>query len=367
RLSGCAAAIGGLRALPVARCGWMRGVFLLCCASMISAAGCAIMSPLTQLAFPPRGDPLEIGGFEVSQPTPTRALIAGAGREDIQPPPGFPNGGHSIAGNLSGGYWSRLYARAFFFQDADGHSLVLASCDLVAIPGGLHARVAQLVANRWSEQGVSIPPDSIVLAATHTHHGPGNFWTALTYKEHASFYPGFSPALFEFLAQRIASAIALAIEDARAHPSPQLILRSGTVPQTLQLNRSPRTFLFNWNRHGIATQLNGPPPSAEACAALRRDGEVAQDWDAEDCPRLWAVDRTMNLLEIRREGGVTGLLVFFAVHATVLHPKAPLNSPDFVGRAVSGLEQKWARGSAQPVVGFFNGAEGDIVPRRTRR
>ena len=325
------------------------------------------MRPLTQLAFPDRGVPMEVEGFDVPRPAQGPGLIAGAGRQDITPPPGFPTGGHSIAGNLSRGYWSRLYARAFFFQDAEGHSLVLASCDLVAIPGGLHARVAQLVANRWGDKGVSIPPDSIVLSATHTHHGPGNFWTALAYNEHASFYPGFSTELFEFLAQRIAAAIALAVEDARAHPPPELILRSGSAPRALQLNRSPRTFLLNWNRHAIATQLNGSPPSAQACAALRSAGEVDQDWDAEDCARLWAVDRTMNLLEIRRADGPAGVLVFFAVHATVLVPRAPLYSPDFVGRATGLLERKWARGSGQPVVAFFNGAEGDIVPRRIRR
>src|ERR1700722_17968830 len=94
---------------------------------------------------------------------------AGVGKADITPPPGYPLGGHSIGGQMARGYWTHLYARAFYFQKPGGQPLVLITCELFATPAGLHARGAQ-------ELGV--PPESLLISATHTHHGPAGYMSS---------------------------------------------------------------------------------------------------------------------------------------------------------------------------------------------
>lgn len=58
-------------------------------------------------------------------------------------------------------------------------------------------------------------------------------------------------------------------------------------------------------------------------------------------------------------------MVFFAVHPTALKHNAPFYSPDFTGLAMGLVERDNADGHA--VVGFFNGAEGDVTARRPTR
>src|SRR5271157_5795420 len=52
-------------------------------------------------------------------------FTAGAGKTEITPPPGIPLGGHGPGGRVARGYWTRLYARAFYFDDGRGHHLAL--------------------------------------------------------------------------------------------------------------------------------------------------------------------------------------------------------------------------------------------------
>ena len=146
---------------------------------------------------------IRVASYEVSPPPADAGpLTAGAAKIDITPPPGFPMGGSSIAGRFGRGYWTRLYARAFFFRDSSGQSAALVSCDLSAMPGGLHAQVGWLL----SEAGLNLSPENLVLSATHVHHGPGNFFSYKLYNERASPASGFDKDLFQWLADRIARA-----------------------------------------------------------------------------------------------------------------------------------------------------------------
>ena len=79
-------------------------------------------------------------------PQPTGVFQAGAAKTDLTPMPGYPMGGHSIAGSIARGFWTRLWARAIYLEDAAGKSLALVSCDLWSMPAGLADRVAELVA-----------------------------------------------------------------------------------------------------------------------------------------------------------------------------------------------------------------------------
>jgi neutral ceramidase len=314
------------------------------------------------------GPPLEIDGYDVPAAHPQPRFSAGAAEVDITPAPGFPTGGHGPSGSLAKGYWIRLRARAFFFEDTSGRAVALVAADLFAIGGGLQARVAQLVNERLARErlDVSLPPGAIVVAATHTHHSPGNFMTAAVFNQFGSSYPGFSRPLFEFLADRIAQAVVEAAARARRRSSPvALHLYSGRAGHELFRNRAPHTFLLNLDTERILSQLAQDDPLPR-CAPM--PGEVAEHWtDLKGCPRLRAIDRAITVLELveRAPRGDTavGAVVFVAGHPTALDPGAPLYSPDILGYASEELKRRW--GGA--IVGFFNGAEGDVTTRRTVR
>src|SRR5437870_6465673 len=100
-------------------------------------------------------------------------FVAGAGKTELTPPPGIPLGGHGPAGRVARGYWTRLYARAFYFQDRDNRALALVSCDLFLLPAGLRAKVIEIV-----NRNHRLEDASLIISATHTHHGPANYASA---------------------------------------------------------------------------------------------------------------------------------------------------------------------------------------------
>ena len=309
------------------------------------------------------GNPLTVEGYAVSPPHAGGSFRAGVGAADITPPPGFPTGGHGPAGDVARGYWIRLKARAFFFEDATGRTLALVSSELFAIPGGLRAEVAARVvkALRGRKLDVAFSVDSLVLAATHTHHGPGNFMTARSHNQFGSTYPGFSEELFRFLAGRIADAVVAAIVDARSNAGRvELMVHTHAVDESMLLNRAPSAFVLNRDRDESLAQLDtglGPMPHCPAGHATPPGG-----WDLYGCPRLRAVDRALTVLEIARGGKRAGGLVFFAAHPSDLPADTPFYSPDFAGAALARLEREHGG-----IFGFFNGAEGDVTLQRDAR
>lgn len=320
-------------------------------AAALLAFGCQAFAPS-----------LRVPGYLIPPPRETTQPLAAAAAVEITPPPGFPTGGHGPAGAVARGYWTRLWARAFFFQDAQGHAVLLASCELFAVPAGLQAEVAARAAKAAARFGISLPPEAVIVAATHTHHGPGNFLSASVYNQFGSSRPGFSRKLHEFLAERIGLAAENAIARAAADPRPfVLVRRTGSLDHGFALNRGPRSFLLNRDQREILAALGNPDTDCTP-----RELDPPAGWDLPGCPRLRAVDRTLTVLEIRREEGaarrVEAILVFGAVHPTALLPSAPVYSSDFVGIAMRRIER-----SEGIVAGFFNGAEGDVVARRGRR
>jgi neutral ceramidase len=308
-----------------------------------------------------------VPAYDVSPTTPTLLhAVAGASKVDITPPAGFPTGGHGPAGAMSRGYWSHLYARAFYFAAPGSKPVVLVTCELFAIPGGLTAEVSRRVQLLSSELDAPIPPASIVIAATHTHQGPGNYMTARTYNEYGSKYQGFDAQLLEFLVKRVTSAILAARRDAVNGPAPQLLLHHGTMSDSLLLNRSPFTFLANWNAENLMAGFN--PPRATCAPGPDEQEAKARWWDLPGCPRLRAIDRTLTVLEVTRGSARRALLVFAAAHPTVLYHEAPFYNADFGGQAIAKIENETrSADSSGLVVGWFNGAEGDIEARRGSR
>lgn len=324
----------------------------------------ALIAAIVLVAFTPGcSQHIRIAKYVIPPPpTPGSEFVAGRGKAEITPPPGYPMGGHSIAGKIGRGYWTRLYARAFYFRDGDGRRLVLVSCDLFAIPAALRSQVAKFLndrANLKRDPRISIPPDRIIIAATHTHHGPGNFYSSALYNGFSSPCLGFDQVLFDWIANRIADAIQEAEGDGEGHSSVhhQLILKTG-VALDIQRNRAVDAFLRNDEK------------DRQAFLAEFASSAPCPNPSDTDCLRYRAVDPTLKVLEVvRSQDGETGkgkriaALVFYAVHPTAMSHDNPLFSSDLAGRAMSLIERNPSQNEDKLIAGFFNGAEGDVSPR----
>jgi len=273
-------------------------------------------------------------------------FIAGAGKADLTPPPGFPSGGYSISAPIVRGQWMQLMARAIYLRDSAGKTIVIVSCDLFAIPGGLHDKVAQMLATE--DPTFAIPPQNLIIVATHTHNGPGNYLTSSIYNHFASRSPGFDRRLFNFLARQITEAVKSARRDAFESQGLEhtLELKTTTLCR-LARNRAVEPFSHDVDKE----ELLG---LGQQCSGLI--GEKYQ-----------AVDPTLRVLRIYRRTGagrlVAGMLVMFSVHATTMPSSLPVYSPDFTGRAMAVIESSPQLNRTRSfVAAFINGDEGDASP-----
>ncbi len=274
-------------------------------------------------------------------PVPPRHFQVGAAKVDLTPMPGYPMGGMAAAGKLSRGVWTRLHARAVAFEDAEGNSMAMVSCDLWAMPAGLADRVAELVATDYGAPRLG--REQIVIAATHTHHGPGNYSSSPLYNTLASPEAGFDRDLFDFLSHRIAGAIAEAWQNRR----PALLFRNEMALGGIARNRSLGAFLQNGEAAQQLLQENSDLQIVPTPFPI--GGEEAYR----------AIDPTLTV--IRAEPGGAGgdplaVVAFYALHPTAMGPATQVYSSDLFGVAAT-LVENALDGS---VVAIFNGAEGDV-------
>ena len=288
---------------------------------------------------------------------------AGVARADITPPPGYATGGHGPAGTTSRGYWMPLTATAFYFEDSEQRGAALVSMDLFAVPSIFHQQVAQTFAARGAQNTLAL--ERVVIAATHTHQGTANFFSVAAHNRRGSNVDGFDSRLRAFLLERIVAAIDGAVADAHQNLAFDVDIMTGTLSKNLFRNRSPEVFVQNGNATTMLDEMGmGIQPDGEGCKRKRQVGEPRKDWGLEGCPRLRAVDRSVSLLRLRRDGKTAAMAVFAAIHPTGLPSTTPLFSQDVFGAAREALENS---GSSISQVAFFNGAEGDITLRRTTR
>ncbi|MEQ8766131.1 MAG: neutral/alkaline non-lysosomal ceramidase N-terminal domain-containing protein [Planctomycetota bacterium] len=283
------------------------------------------------------------GELRPAEPRPKPdQLLAGAAKADLTPPPGYPMGGYSVAGKIGRGFWTRLWARAIYLEDSEGRSALLVSCDLWAIPGGLRDRVVEELQNR--PETAHLASEEVMIAATHTHHSPGNFSTHDIYNENASPRVGFSEELFDFLVARIADAGWRAVQAAR----PARAKWAEASLTGVGRNRSIEAFRLNGDRSEILGRAYGSDPNAEVPEELR------------------AVDRRLTglVLEDIDDEALIGIAAVLAVHNTALDVSTEVYHGDLFGLTSDRLETDLAEegSSRAPVVAIFNGAEGDVSP-----
>lgn len=276
-----------------------------------------------------------------SPPLASGTLRAGAAKLDITPLPGLPLGAHSIEGGTGLARWTRLWARAIYVEDARGEPLVLVACDLWSIPAGLGDAV---VARLRDHHGFThLDRRHLLIAATHTHHGPAAFASNRLYNRAAGPRMGFDPQLHEFLARRIADAIAAALLS--AEPA-RLRLERGTLG-AIARNRSLAPFQAN--------------PEA---AALLEANAALPACNADEPAACRAIDPTLTTLRIDdAQGQAIAVAAFFAVHATAMPNAVDAYHGDLSTIATHAAEQALAAASPhEGVVALFNGAEGDVSP-----
>ena len=135
-------------------------------------------------------------------------LLAGACDVDITPPPGMPKAGYSSNANNGDGFRTRLKARVVHLRQGRV-SMAIVQCDLLGGSSVLQHLIAEQIRDR-----TDIPLAGLLVGATHTHAGPGQFLGTDFYNRFASNRSGFDPAWTAFLVERIANGIVEA-HDAR--------------------------------------------------------------------------------------------------------------------------------------------------------
>jgi hypothetical protein len=229
-------------------------------------------------------------------------LLAGASRAVFELPPGVPLAGYSRRdGRPSTGTRDPVGARALVLERG-GRTVVLASADLLIIDERLAGAVERRLA------GGPLDGAALLLAATHTHSGPGAWGAKFLEKVSMGHY---DEAVFNRLADGIARAAAQA-HAARA--------AAGLACETGQVE--------GWSRNRTA----------------------------EDGP----VDAEVPVCVVRRlaDQGLIAVLTGFAAHPTTLGASNMALSADYPGVLVRQVEAAFP----DAVCLFFAGAAADQAP-----
>ena len=283
-------------------------------------------------------------------PTPRlQTLHAGFGRAEITPPMGAGLFGYGPEGKSPRGLRQRLWAKALVLEDASGEKLALVSADL----GAVSALVQRMAAERTARIGIGA--DRLILSATHTHAGPGNFFS-LVYDEFGttSSSSHFDPLIAEWMAEHIATAI----ERAAASMRPARI--GWGVAPVWGLTR---------NRALAAYQSNQPVwKSPFAPPAGLKDSLQAVN-------PAWLMLR-VDLQDAQGTFRPAGAFSNFAVHGTSWPASNELYDGDIQGfinrrieQHVDSLNQRAVGARTNAVHLFANGTAGDVSPdfaRNTR-
>lgn len=253
---------------------------------------------------------------------------SGFGRADLSFfEPGLCMFGWGHPGNVPTRVDRPLKARAWVVEHVvTNQKLVYVCCDLGMISEALRHEVFL----RVNAAGIPLDDAELALTATHTHSAPTGYSTYLMY---ALGGPGFSPRVFEGIANGVVSAI---LEAFRSLEPARLLLHTGVIPlsEPILFNRSPEAYSKN---AGVS------PLSFE-----RRDE---------------ATNRTMSVVRVdAADGRPLGLVSWLACHPTTIHRDQTYLHPDHKGEASLALEERAARdGDPRYVAIFAQGAAGDVT------
>lgn len=313
----------------------LRGLATM--AVVFGVAACAPAWPLDEAPSPAPATCVQ---------TDSPTLLAGVGRADITPPPGLGLQGYGTEGRPASGYRQRLYARALVLQTGR-ERVAFVVADLPQVSTILHRATAAKV-----DSTACIGEDRLMLSATHTHAGPGHFFTARLINDAGSQVSGFDPQVVEFLVDRFASALG----DAVANLKPAVAGWKTDTVWGLTRNRAYEAFRRNRQRPSM------PVPDATTQSILFEDRDLA-------------VDPVMSMLRVDHVRGADTVPIetftVFAIHGTGNPSYNDLFDGDIHALVERGLERHIdavngrTYDQAGPPVAvhlFANGTEGDVSP-----
>lgn len=302
----------------------------------------------------PTGDPTSSQGRD----TAVGPLLAGAAEVDITPPPGLPKAGYSANATDGQGFRTRLRARVLHLQRGPA-SMAIVQCDLL----GGSAVLAHLVARHLAEH-TDIPLAGLMIGATHTHAGPGQFLGTDFYNRFASNRSGFDPAWAQFLAERIAGAA----EQAVATRVPARLAVGSADVWGFTRNRSLDPHVRNpevadkrldpqrkWvNVDSLLHLVRVDAIDATATPGAGTSGAAgAAGTSAADAVGIAAAE----------SGAPLAAMVVFGVHGTGISMKAPEYNADLWAYVVGELSHRIEQATGtRAVVGAIEGTHADIAP-----
>jgi neutral ceramidase len=273
-----------------------------------------MISGLTVLATSCRVEST-VSDSHVSQPR----YLVGRSKADITGPIGLQMFGYVRADQISAGIHTRQWARTFVIAQLDGEERVaLVTVDLGSVT---HEMLLEVVERLETRFGDVYDIANVVIAATHTHAGPGGYWH---YGSDSTLGVPFCREHFDAIADGIVRSIVAAHED--------------LAPGSILIRRGP-VAVAGVNRSGIA-YLNNP---ATERALFESD-----------------TDREMTLLKLVRDEEPIGTLNWFAVHPSSMSSSNKLISGDNKGYAAWAFERRWS--SRGFVAAFAQSNDGDVTP-----
>jgi neutral ceramidase len=296
-------------------------------------------------------------GAAVKKQAPVAQLRAGAGQADITPPQtGYFLGGWTRADRLALGQSTRLYANTLVLQRGT-RKIALVAAELFAIPAGMQEDVARAVSDLGYDR------TTVLLAASHTHSGPGGYANNPTFNTAApsletisdpmSFVRFIDPApadkqLYTFLVQQIAASIRRADGD-------RGLAAAGWAKTTLTGLTQNRSIEAHLADHGIHVATG---KGTAAMDPLGVDDTIDPEVDVLRVDKL-----------VRKKGRTVhvpiGAYSNFADHGTVVKSGAQVYTGDHHASAWRVFVAKVRAASpstpsGQTVVNVYpNGAEGD--------
>ncbi len=253
---------------------------------------------------------------------------AGWSRKEIAlEPRGYAMHGYGMWHHRARGKQTALYARAVFVEDERRHAWVFCCLDLGYVTHAMRAGVCDVLCARM---GDAFDDAALVLTCTHTHSGPGGC-------THDALYNVVTPGFVSAHLEAVIAAAAAAILEARAAAAPtELGLARGTFDGGTAVA---------WNR---------------SLSAYNRNPDVTPRGEAET---HLALNRTMDVLSLRRGGKLEALVSLFGVHATCLGNRLDRHDGDNKGYAATHAERALAEAGAENGVAIFAQATaGDVSP-----
>lgn len=270
---------------------------------------------------------------------------------DISPDLEVGLAGFSIISNpRATGFRGRLYANITVLDDGAGHRVALIGADLHSGTRYLTEKVASLL-----PPICGIRVDAVIMAASHTHYGPGNIYGDEMYDRSMSpDSPWMKPNLDVGYADTVAGRMADAVVRCCDRLAKAEVTYHRGVLTGWSVNRSMGAF------------SNEVAPDVQS---VRRWHE--QVLDPEERKRLpgglraerYAVDPRLHVIRVRRTSGeLISIHAWFGAHGSSLNPLNGLVSSDSFGDAVR-LTQTWfhQKGASHQVpVSLSMGVAGDV-------